>query len=175
MQAGTCSKGDQCAFAHGVFESWLHPSKYKTQVRVDYRFRARALAGHAPLSCCSAIDCPEKLALRALSCSETRSRHSRKYHSEGTMHGTAALKLPSSCCPMLRGPVNKLAQRCHDMPPTGTHATAAPLHTCNVLLLVVCARWCCHVGIPAFARGWHLPEPSLWMPATRLQSRLARL
>lgn len=34
MQTGTCSRGDLCPYAHGVFECWLHPSKYKTQVCV---------------------------------------------------------------------------------------------------------------------------------------------
>lgn len=24
---GTCKRGDVCPFAHGVFESWLHPGK----------------------------------------------------------------------------------------------------------------------------------------------------
>jgi hypothetical protein len=24
---GTCQKGDACEYAHGVFESWLHPSQ----------------------------------------------------------------------------------------------------------------------------------------------------
>ena len=33
MQNGTCRRGDACPFAHGVFESWLHPSRYRTQVR----------------------------------------------------------------------------------------------------------------------------------------------
>ncbi|KAJ0715925.1 putative transcription factor C3H family [Helianthus annuus] len=28
---GTCGKGDACEFAHGVFECWLHPSRYRTQ------------------------------------------------------------------------------------------------------------------------------------------------
>lgn len=25
---GTCKRGDACPFAHGVFESWLHPGRY---------------------------------------------------------------------------------------------------------------------------------------------------
>lgn len=28
---GTCAKGDTCEYAHGVFECWLHPSRYRTQ------------------------------------------------------------------------------------------------------------------------------------------------
>lgn len=38
LQNGTCSRGDLCPYAHGVFECWLHPSKYKTQVHFGYAF-----------------------------------------------------------------------------------------------------------------------------------------
>uniref|UniRef100_A0A803P2K6 C3H1-type domain-containing protein n=1 Tax=Cannabis sativa TaxID=3483 RepID=A0A803P2K6_CANSA len=27
----SCSKGDTCEFAHGVFEYWLHPARYRTR------------------------------------------------------------------------------------------------------------------------------------------------
>ncbi|KAM1368292.1 hypothetical protein PS1_001640 [Malus domestica] len=29
-RTGHCRKGDSCEFAHGVFEYWLHPAKYRT-------------------------------------------------------------------------------------------------------------------------------------------------
>ncbi|KAE8682644.1 Zinc finger CCCH domain-containing protein 49 [Hibiscus syriacus] len=28
---GNCERGDSCEFAHGVFECWLHPARYRTQ------------------------------------------------------------------------------------------------------------------------------------------------
>lgn len=31
FRKGQCRKGDGCEFAHGVFECWLHPSRYRTQ------------------------------------------------------------------------------------------------------------------------------------------------
>ncbi|KAM7509627.1 hypothetical protein LguiA_020080 [Lonicera macranthoides] len=31
FRKGYCKKGDTCEFAHGVFECWLHPSRYRTQ------------------------------------------------------------------------------------------------------------------------------------------------
>lgn len=31
FRKGSCKKGDACEFAHGVFECWLHPSRYRTQ------------------------------------------------------------------------------------------------------------------------------------------------
>lgn len=32
---GTCKRGDSCEFAHGVFECWLHPTRYRTQMCTD--------------------------------------------------------------------------------------------------------------------------------------------
>lgn len=32
LQNGCCRRQDACPFAHGVFECWLHPSRYRTQV-----------------------------------------------------------------------------------------------------------------------------------------------
>ena len=34
-RAGSCSKGDECEFAHGVFECWLHPARYRTEACKD--------------------------------------------------------------------------------------------------------------------------------------------
>ncbi|KAL6957468.1 hypothetical protein U1Q18_045929, partial [Sarracenia purpurea var. burkii] len=31
FRKGQCVKGDACEFAHGVFECWLHPARYRTQ------------------------------------------------------------------------------------------------------------------------------------------------
>ncbi|KAL3535664.1 hypothetical protein ACH5RR_004125, partial [Cinchona calisaya] len=31
FRKGSCQKGDACEFAHGVFECWLHPARYRTQ------------------------------------------------------------------------------------------------------------------------------------------------
>ncbi|XP_041991057.1 zinc finger CCCH domain-containing protein 23-like [Salvia splendens] len=30
-RTGDCARGDACEYAHGVFESWLHPARYRTQ------------------------------------------------------------------------------------------------------------------------------------------------
>ncbi|KAL4297415.1 hypothetical protein GQ457_12G031470 [Hibiscus cannabinus] len=31
FRKGNCKRGDSCEFAHGVFECWLHPARYRTQ------------------------------------------------------------------------------------------------------------------------------------------------
>lgn len=35
FRRGGCSRGDSCEFAHGVFECWLHPSRYRTEACKD--------------------------------------------------------------------------------------------------------------------------------------------
>ncbi|CAI9774910.1 unnamed protein product [Fraxinus pennsylvanica] len=35
FKKGTCAKGDSCEYAHGVFESWLHPAQYRTRLCKD--------------------------------------------------------------------------------------------------------------------------------------------
>ncbi|KAA8524339.1 hypothetical protein F0562_010762 [Nyssa sinensis] len=35
FRRGSCSLGDNCEFAHGVFECWLHPARYRTEVCKD--------------------------------------------------------------------------------------------------------------------------------------------
>lgn len=35
FRKGACKKGDSCEFAHGVFECWLHPARYRTQACRD--------------------------------------------------------------------------------------------------------------------------------------------
>ncbi|GAB4815716.1 hypothetical protein N2152v2_002762 [Parachlorella kessleri] len=32
FRKGTCKRGDACTYAHGVFECWLHPARYRTQL-----------------------------------------------------------------------------------------------------------------------------------------------
>ncbi|XP_020224103.1 zinc finger CCCH domain-containing protein 61 [Cajanus cajan] len=35
FRRGNCSRGDACEFSHGVFESWLHPDRYRTEACKD--------------------------------------------------------------------------------------------------------------------------------------------
>ncbi|MBA0612110.1 hypothetical protein Godav_012752 [Gossypium davidsonii] len=35
FRKGNCRKGDGCEFAHGVFECWLHPARYRTELCKD--------------------------------------------------------------------------------------------------------------------------------------------
>ncbi|KAL5764852.1 hypothetical protein ACOSQ2_017446 [Xanthoceras sorbifolium] len=35
FRKGACERGDLCEYAHGVFESWLHPAQYRTRLCKD--------------------------------------------------------------------------------------------------------------------------------------------
>ncbi|CAI9762254.1 unnamed protein product [Fraxinus pennsylvanica] len=35
FKKGSCAKADACEYAHGVFESWLHPAQYRTRLCKD--------------------------------------------------------------------------------------------------------------------------------------------
>ncbi|GAB2295535.1 hypothetical protein Dimus_029699 [Dionaea muscipula] len=35
FRKGACRRGDMCEYAHGVFESWLHPAQYRTRMCKD--------------------------------------------------------------------------------------------------------------------------------------------
>ncbi|KAJ7568702.1 hypothetical protein O6H91_01G044600 [Diphasiastrum complanatum] len=37
FKKGNCKKGEACEFSHGVFETWLHPARYRTQPCKDGR------------------------------------------------------------------------------------------------------------------------------------------
>ncbi|KAL4383293.1 hypothetical protein GQ457_15G007430 [Hibiscus cannabinus] len=47
---GVCLKGDNCQLAHGVFEYWLHPAKYRTRICTEGRFCTRKVCffAHSP-------------------------------------------------------------------------------------------------------------------------------
>eukprot|EP00892_Ulva_mutabilis_P010124 jgi/Ulvmu1/7484/UM037_0028.1 len=62
---GTCSRGDLCPYAHGVFECWLHPSKYKTQMCSDVKSCKRPV--------CFFAHSPQELRTPAMSSEEPRS------------------------------------------------------------------------------------------------------
>lgn len=50
FRKGNCRKGDACEFAHGVFECWLHPARYRTQPCKDGRNCKRRVCffAHSP-------------------------------------------------------------------------------------------------------------------------------
>ncbi|MED6114813.1 hypothetical protein PIB30_084004 [Stylosanthes scabra] len=50
FRKGSCSKGDLCEYAHGIFECWLHPAQYRTRLCKDEGACARRVCffAHKP-------------------------------------------------------------------------------------------------------------------------------
>ncbi|KAL8152488.1 hypothetical protein V2J09_010248 [Rumex salicifolius] len=60
FRKGSCRRGDACEFAHGVFECWLHPTRYRTQACKDGPGCTRRVCffAHSPGQLRVAIDDP---------------------------------------------------------------------------------------------------------------------
>ncbi|KAM7496439.1 hypothetical protein LguiA_020853 [Lonicera macranthoides] len=50
FRKGTCRQGDNCEYAHGIFECWLHPAQYRTRLCKDETGCARKVCffAHKP-------------------------------------------------------------------------------------------------------------------------------
>jgi hypothetical protein len=92
FRKGTCQKGDTCEYAHGVFESWLHPAQYRTRLCKDEMGCSRKV--------CFFAHKPEEL--RPLYASTGSAMPSPKSHSSGALDMTmmSPLALSSSSLPM---------------------------------------------------------------------------
>lgn len=92
FRKGTCQKADACEYAHGVFESWLHPAQYRTRLCKDEMGCSRKV--------CFFAHKPEEL--RPLYASTGSAMPSPKSHSAGAIDMTmmSPLALSSSSSPM---------------------------------------------------------------------------
>ncbi|PKA60697.1 Zinc finger CCCH domain-containing protein 30 [Apostasia shenzhenica] len=97
-QAGECRRGQNCEFAHGTFEFWLHPTRYRTRV---------CEAGIVcPRRVCFFAHTPEQLRPEVIrDCFKCELRgHAVVAGKEapvtvGCCGGGAASRFPLSCCP----------------------------------------------------------------------------
>jgi hypothetical protein len=92
FRKGTCQKGDTCEYAHGVFESWLHPAQYRTRLCKDEMGCSRKVCFFAH----------KREELRPLYASTGSAMPSPKSHSSGALDMTmmSPLSLSSSSLPM---------------------------------------------------------------------------
>ncbi|RDX73132.1 Zinc finger CCCH domain-containing protein 29, partial [Mucuna pruriens] len=92
FRKGTCQKGDSCEYAHGVFESWLHPAQYRTRLCKDETGCTRKV--------CFFAHKPEEL--RPVYASTGSAMPSPKSYSTSALDMTAMspLSLSSSSLPM---------------------------------------------------------------------------
>ncbi|XP_059461584.1 zinc finger CCCH domain-containing protein 54 [Corylus avellana] len=84
---GKCHKGDACEFAHGVFEYWLHPARYRTRACNAGRYCQRKV--------CFFAHTPEQLR------SETKNKCHSAYRPRGNGGEESASSSSSSPVPEL--------------------------------------------------------------------------
>ncbi|XVE66171.1 hypothetical protein DITRI_Ditri08aG0058900 [Diplodiscus trichospermus] len=80
-RGGGCPRGDDCDFAHGVFECWLHPTRYRTE------------------ACKDGKNCKRKVCFFAHSSRELRllPEASPKYRNSGSCSSTPVNKFDHCC------------------------------------------------------------------------------
>lgn len=112
FRKGTCRQGDGCEYAHGVFESWLHPAQYRTRLCKDEIGCARKVCffAHKPeelrpmyASTGSAMPSPKSLSASALDMSSM---------SPLSLNSSSMLLPPTSTPPM--------SPSANSSPPKGT-------------------------------------------------------
>ncbi|XP_028784660.1 zinc finger CCCH domain-containing protein 66 [Neltuma alba] len=76
FRKGSCSKGDACEYAHGIFECWLHPAQYRTRLCKDEGACTRRVCFFAhkpeelrPLYPCTGSAIPSPRSFSSSSCS----------------------------------------------------------------------------------------------------------
>ncbi|KAG6589970.1 Zinc finger CCCH domain-containing protein 49, partial [Cucurbita argyrosperma subsp. sororia] len=98
FRKGSCKKGDSCEFAHGVFECWLHPARYRTQPCKDETNCRRRV--------CFFAHTPEQL--RVLPQQSPRSAYSPEPYDESPVRqcldGSCAKSLPFLSSPVSVSP-----------------------------------------------------------------------
>ncbi|KAL3829952.1 hypothetical protein ACJIZ3_018754 [Penstemon smallii] len=79
---GSCRKGDACEFAHGVFECWLHPARYRTQ------------------PCKDGMNCTRRVCFFAHSPDQLRVLSPRAESYDGSPHRLAFMSSPEAESPL---------------------------------------------------------------------------
>ncbi|XP_028807872.1 zinc finger CCCH domain-containing protein 2 [Neltuma alba] len=69
-RSGACRRGDSCEYAHGVFECWLHPARYRTEACKDGKNCKRKV--------CFFAHTPRQLRILPVNCSSSPDQISDK-------------------------------------------------------------------------------------------------
>ncbi|CAI9779900.1 unnamed protein product [Fraxinus pennsylvanica] len=86
FRKGNCRKGDDCEYAHGVFECWLHPARYRTQ------------------PCKDGLNCKRRVCFFAHSADQLRILSPRAESYDGSPHRLAFTSSPDSGSPPTESP-----------------------------------------------------------------------
>ncbi|CAI9089351.1 OLC1v1023914C1 [Oldenlandia corymbosa var. corymbosa] len=110
FRRGNCSRGDNCEFAHGVFECWLHPTRYRTEACKDGKNCKRKI--------CFFAHSPRQLRVLPASCHETTPAASSSPVVERKHHRNLNVNPCCMCCHSVSAsPTSTLMGMSHLSPP----------------------------------------------------------
>lgn len=133
FRRGSCSRGDNCEFAHGVFECWLHPSRYRTEACKDGKNCKRKV--------CFFAHTPRQLRVLPPSYSNTNNNSHEMNVNATTSLSSSPMSLEKNnnnnkhrnvvnhCCMYCHSPTSTLIGMSHLSPPMSpsSHTLSPPL------------------------------------------------
>ncbi|KAJ6734132.1 UNKEMPT FAMILY MEMBER [Salix purpurea] len=114
FRRGGCGRGENCEFSHGVFEFWLHPSRYRTE------------------ACKDGMNCKRKICFFAHSPRQLRILPEVSSHNKSLASPCSSLN-HSPCCVSCHSmistssPTSTLLGRSHMSPPLSPSLSSPPL------------------------------------------------
>uniref|UniRef100_A0A2N9G7S1 C3H1-type domain-containing protein n=1 Tax=Fagus sylvatica TaxID=28930 RepID=A0A2N9G7S1_FAGSY len=118
---GSCSRGDNCEFAHGVFECWLHPARYRTEACKDGKNCKRKV--------CFFAHTPRQLRVLPLNSSPPELSCKKK------LFNNSSSSVSNHCCLFCHcansSPTSTLLGRSHLSPPLSPPLSPANHHSLN--------------------------------------------
>ncbi|KAK7401948.1 hypothetical protein VNO78_13837 [Psophocarpus tetragonolobus] len=118
---GGCNRGDACEYAHGVFECWLHPARYRTEACKDGKNCKRKV--------CFFAHTPRQLRILPLTSSPSPSSNDNKNLNKLFNH---ASKSNNNCCffchcaSSTASPTSTLFGMSHYSPPLSPSSASSP-------------------------------------------------
>ncbi|KAI4331087.1 hypothetical protein MLD38_029310 [Melastoma candidum] len=122
FRRGSCSRGDNCEFAHGVFECWLHPSRYRTEACKDGKNCKRKV--------CFFAHTPRQLRVLPVEPDDPLPMPDHKYHAEPV----SSVLGHTRCCALCHSlnlnnslsPTSTLLDTSHLSPPLSPSTSLSP-------------------------------------------------
>ncbi|CAN1351460.1 Zinc finger CCCH domain-containing protein 2 [Linum perenne] len=114
-RGGGCGRGDNCEFAHGVFECWLHPSRYRTEACKDGKACKRKV--------CFFAHSPRQLRLLPPEKTTARKVSHHRHHCCGSGGGSGSSAASASAA---SSPTSTLIGLSHLSPPLSPSFSSSP-------------------------------------------------
>ncbi|XP_027927203.1 zinc finger CCCH domain-containing protein 2 [Vigna unguiculata] len=127
---GGCNRGDACEFAHGVFECWLHPARYRTEACKDGKNCKRKV--------CFFAHTPRQLRILPVTSPSSNDMSCKKNISNLFNHASRSTTTTNNCCLFCHcvsssssssstaSPTSTLFNMSHYSPPLSPSSSSSP-------------------------------------------------